>query len=62
MFKWRQEARHAIPENWKQIIRTNLDTFNLSNGNMRMQHSLFNASDYTLEKCTSKIFYGKLIN
>jgi hypothetical protein len=60
MFKWRQ-ARHAIPESWKRIIRTNLETFNLSNGNMRTQHALYNASDYILEKCTSKMFYGKLI-
>ena len=28
---------------------------------MRIQHALFNAGDYTLEKCTSKMFYGKLI-
>ena len=26
-----------------------------------MQHALFNASDYILEKCTSKMFYGKMI-
>ena len=58
MFKWRQ-TRHAIPENWKQIIRENLFHFNLSNGNMRSQHALFGANNYSLEKCTSKMFYQR---